>query len=1068
MISIRRTSSSSSLCHNDHPAEDEDEDEDEDVANKKPPAASPPAFASLETLPSQRSAASSCVGSEEIVEQQRWEIAESLLALSGPPLTAQLITTPPPLDLLPSVPPPPPLATSNGSLQDVSNQTVPTGGGPSKTNPRHTSWAAKFELLCEFKKTHGHCLVVRAYPELCHWVNSQRQMYKLVEAGQSSPLTADRIASLNGIGFVWDRSMDAIWTEKYNDLLKYKEAYGHCLVPPIYPADPDLGKWVTAQRDRYRVMKEGLQSKWKKAFPAYRVELLEDAGFFAGCTKPENKLGNTLDAAEQVEPRDSSCNGSLQDVSNQTVPAGGGPSKTNQRHAGWAAKFELLCEFKKTHGHCLVLQDHPELGSWVRYQRQMYKLVEAGQSSPLTADRIASMNGIGFVWDRSRDARWTEKYNDLLKYKEAYGHCLVPRIYLADPDLGKWVAAQRDRYRVMKEGRQTQWQKALPAYRVELLEDAGFFAGCTKPENKLGNTLDAAEQVEPRDSSCNGSLQDISNQAVLTGGGPSKTNQRHAGWAAKFELLCEFKKTHGHCLVRQDHPELGFWVSRQRQMYDLVETGQSSPSAADRIASLNGIGFVWGGSMGWTKKYNDLLKYKEAYGHCLVPTIFPADPDLGKWVRAQRQTYQYRAMKQGQQSKLQTALTASRAKLLEDAGFFAGRTKPEKKLGTTLDVSSSSFDSIKNPLSQEVDDCDCDTALFKDLIPNAYSPHSPLPPQPLARTGPRDTLIETRPIGGSLRNHHAFKCNTSSRQDEDILVVNEEVELSTKTMGDKFEGTEQAAPRPAIFSSSFASLGTLPGQERDSSCVTSEEIIQKQSDNVERLVAPSDQSPENESGTAPTAIRSLIPTSIGAREALANISNQSRPTGNSSENHCGRKRKATPLQDEDARRFHEEQVWQSNFQDLGRFEKQNFHNCIHESHPLYHWMNDQRIQYFKWCVGGIPHTMTIQRYTALQSLWFPFVQGEWFRGLDQFLRFKKQHGCISNLYLWKANERPPLQHWVYMQKYLYDKQTSGCQDAHIALSSEQIDLLDACEIIDKVQPLRSPAYRDAAPSSSLN
>jgi Helicase associated domain len=166
--------------------------------------------------------------------------------------------------------------------------------------------------------------------------------------------------------------------------------------------------------------------------------------------------------------------------------------------------------------------------------------------------------------------------------------------------------------------------------------------------------------------------------------------------------------------------------------------------------------------------------------------------------------------------------------------------------------------------------------------------------------------------------------------------------------------------------------------------------------------------------------------------------------------------------------YHEEQVWQSNFQDLGHFAKHSFHINVHESHPLYHWANEQRIQYFKWCVGGMPHTMTIQRYTALQSLSFPFVQGECFRGLDLFLRFKKHYGCISNLYLWEGVERPPLQHWVYTQQCLYEKLTSGCQDAHIALGSEQIDLLDACGIIDKVQPLRSPVYRDSAPPSSLN
>jgi Helicase associated domain len=519
MISIRRTSSSSSLCYNDHPAEDEEDEEDVDedapAARKAAPEVAPPAFASsLKTLPSQGSTTSSCVGSDEIDEQDRREIAESLLALSGPPPTAHqqfLIGTmatplPPPLDLLPSVPPPPPpppLATRNGSLQDVSNQIVPAGGGPSKT-PRHASWAAKFELLYEFKKKHGHC--------------------------------------------------------------------------------------------------------------------------------PDERF-------------------------------------------------------------------HPELGRWVNYQRKKYKLVEAGQPGALTADCIASLNGIGFVWDQPTDARWTEKYNDLLKYKEAYGHCLVPPIYPADPDLGKWVAAQRARCRATKGGRLR--RTAMTASRVKLLEDAGFFAGCTKPENILGGTIDAAEQVEPRQA-----------------------------------------------------------------------------------------------------------------------------------------------------------------------------------------VSSPSFDSIKNPLSQEVDDCQYDTALFEDLT---------------------SSPSETRPIGSPLRNHHAFKCIASSRQDEAVLDINEDEELPTKTTGNNVEGAEEAAPRPAISSSSFASFGTLPSQERDPSCVTSEEIIQERSKNVERLVAPSDQSPENESGTTLVAFSYSRPppsaTSIGARDALASISNQTRPTGSSSEYHRGRKRKATPFQDEDARQF---------------------------------------------------------------------------------------------------------------------------------------------------------------------
>jgi Helicase associated domain len=191
------------------------------------------------------------------------------------------------LDLLPSLPPPPPPpplspTTSNGSLQDESNQTLPTGGGPSKTNQRQRharSWAAKFEQICEFKKTHGHCLVLFSHSEMGPWVSDQRIQYKLVEAGQPSQLTAERIASLNGIGFTWGQSPDAKWRVRYESLLQYRTTRGHGRMPYNYPTVPGLGNWVAEQHHDYKHMQAGQRT----AMNDTRIKLLEHAGIVWLC-----------------------------------------------------------------------------------------------------------------------------------------------------------------------------------------------------------------------------------------------------------------------------------------------------------------------------------------------------------------------------------------------------------------------------------------------------------------------------------------------------------------------------------------------------------------------------------------------------------------------------------------------------------------------------------------------------------------------------------------------------------------------------------------------------------------
>merc|ERR1712028_334889 len=85
-----------------------------------------------------------------------------------------------------------------------------------------------------------------ADPQLGNWVSLQRSYYNT----NKTLLTAERLAQLDSIGFVWN-VLDAKWTKLYERLVAYKEQYGSTCVPQPYKADPQLGVWVKTQRANY-------------------------------------------------------------------------------------------------------------------------------------------------------------------------------------------------------------------------------------------------------------------------------------------------------------------------------------------------------------------------------------------------------------------------------------------------------------------------------------------------------------------------------------------------------------------------------------------------------------------------------------------------------------------------------------------------------------------------------------------------------------------------------------------------------------------------------------------------
>ena len=273
------------------------------------------------------------------------------------------------------------------------------------------------------------------------------------------------------------------------------------MVPQRYKENPSLGHWVDRQRRDYRKRKEGKVSPMADD----RINLLEKIGF----------VWNVPDST-------------------------------------WMVRYEELKQFKATRGHCNVPSDdsaNKELGTWVHKQRTEYRLQEKGkQSSAMTAERIALLEEIGFVW-KPQESGWMERYEELKQFQQSNGHCNVPKQYPPNKKLGLWVYKQREAYRLRQAGKET---KRMTDWRVEMLEKIGF---------------------------------------------SWDTRTRGSTWMKRYEELKKFKEMHGHCNVLQDdsvNKELSQWVETQRQEYQQRQEGKESSSlTGDRILMLKEIGFVW-------------------------------------------------------------------------------------------------------------------------------------------------------------------------------------------------------------------------------------------------------------------------------------------------------------------------------------------------------------------------------------------------------------------------------------------------------------------------------------------
>jgi len=133
----------------------------------------------------------------------------------------------------------------------------------------------------------------------------------------------------------------------------------------------------------------------------------------------------------------------------------------------WIEMFKRLQAYQQEHnGSCNVPQRyHPDLklGYWVGKLRYCYI------KGTLKKEQVDQLVSIGFEWTCNREQcdkdKWTRIFKRLQAYQQEHdGSCDVPRNYSQDPQLGTWVANQRQHY---KKG-------VLAKERCDQLESIGF------------------------------------------------------------------------------------------------------------------------------------------------------------------------------------------------------------------------------------------------------------------------------------------------------------------------------------------------------------------------------------------------------------------------------------------------------------------------------------------------------------------------------------------------------------------------------------------------------------------
>ena len=224
--------------------------------------------------------------------------------------------------------------------------------------------------------------------------------------------------------------------ERCDELAEFKNKFGHCNVPHNFAENPTLGAWCNQMRCACNKPTEGQQPD-TAIISGETIDRLEEIGFAWNVIFPS--LKRTFDS-----------------------------------------RFQELTEYKIKYGHCDVPQRYPvdpSLGRWCMTLRSAYNQLQKGlpPRMALSGEQITRLVQIGFKWKiniTSWNAAFEKRIEDMIEFKNEFGHCDVPVRYTENPSLGQWCSKLRRAYDQLQKGQKP--CRDMSGDRCERLEALGF------------------------------------------------------------------------------------------------------------------------------------------------------------------------------------------------------------------------------------------------------------------------------------------------------------------------------------------------------------------------------------------------------------------------------------------------------------------------------------------------------------------------------------------------------------------------------------------------------------------
>ncbi len=371
------------------------------------------------------------------------------------------------------------------------------------------------------------------------------------------------------------------WQRNFNDLKSFQQKNGHCNVPR---KESSLGNWVQKQRSGYKLYIEQKKGSNGGRLKSNQAPLTEEK------VQALNSIGFIWDIHE----------------------------------FNFQLRLNRLQVFFQEHGHIDVPStsngEIKLLYKWLCRQKKEYKKYLSGSDSNLTNDRRQSLEKLGFhigmfdIVDTSEKRprkfirkSWEEQFEELVKFKKKYNHCMVPNRDKEYAKLSGWVQHQRAEKKKKASGSTSR----LSDDQVKRLDEIGF----------VWNIQDKV-------------------------------------WNERLKQLKDFKSKHGHVRIPTKSSKLGNWVMIQRQQYGLKMDGKKNTLSDERVKALESLDFEWDiREVCWEEKFNELKE-------CILDeTSTINDPYLKSWIAVQRAEMKYK------QKGLQSHLSDQREAKLNQIGF---------------------------------------------------------------------------------------------------------------------------------------------------------------------------------------------------------------------------------------------------------------------------------------------------------------------------------------------------------------------------------------------------------------